>query len=79
MEKTVNNVERFVKIKRITNVDEDGVINLEMVDGGTFGIAFAPDCESVHIFPPKGVVIKRPVFDYDSGAVRGFAIRKAVE
>ena len=48
MEKTVNNVEQFVKIKRIANVAEDGVI-------------------------------KRPVFDYDSGAVRGFAIRKAVE
>ena len=40
MEKTVNNVEQFVKIKRIANVDEDGVINLEMVDGSTFGVAF---------------------------------------
>lgn len=79
MEKTVNNAERFVKITKITGITEDGVINLEMVDGSTFGVAFAPDCESVHIFPPKGVVIKRPVFDYDSGAVRGFAIRKAVE
>lgn len=79
MEKTVNNVEQFVKIKKIANVDEDGVINLEMTDGSIFGVAFAPDCESVHIFPPKGVVIKRPVFDYDSGAVRGFAIGKAVE
>lgn len=79
MEKTVNNVEEFVKIKRIANVDEDGVINLEMADGRTFGVFFAPDCESVHVFPPKGVVVKRTVFDFDSGVVRGFTIGKAVE
>ena len=76
MEKTVNNVERFVKIKRFTDVTEDGVIMLKMEDGSTWGIAFVPD-NGVEIFPPKGVKIERPVFDYDSGAVRGFIIGKA--
>lgn len=78
MEKTVNNVEQFVKIRKITGVGEDGVINLEMTDGSIYGAAFVPD-SGVQIFPPKGVKITRSVFDYDSGAVRGFAIRKAVE
>lgn len=37
MEKTVNNVERFVKIKKITGVTEDGLIKLKMADGSTWG------------------------------------------
>lgn len=78
MEKTANNVEQFVKIKGITGITENGVIKLEMTDGSVYGAAFVPD-NGVKIFPPQGVTIKRPVFDYDSGAVRGFAIGKAVE
>lgn len=78
MEKTVNNVEQFVKIRKITGVTENGVIKLEMTDGSIYGAVFVPD-NGVKIFPPKGVKIERPVFDYDSVAVRGFAIRKAVE
>lgn len=76
VENTVNNVERFVKIKKITGVTEDGLIKLKMADGSTWGVAFVPD-NGVEIFPPKGVKIERPVFDYDSGAVQGFIIRKA--
>ena len=79
MEKTVNNVEQTVKIKRIANVDEGGVINLEMTDGSTFGVCFDHESEIVHTFPPKGVQIVRPLFEHDAGPVVGFAIRKAVE
>lgn len=79
MEKTVNNVEQFVKIKRIANVDENGVINLEMVDGSTFGVCFDPESEIVHTFPPQGVKIVRPLFEHGTGPVEGFTIRKAVE
>lgn len=82
MENTVNTVERIVRIKKITGVDDDGVIGVEMTDGSVYGLAFAGDKQGglgVQAFPPKGVKIQRPIFDHASGAFRGFAIKKVVE